>query len=109
MTLPLLADAGFCSLCLGGKLADRDERTVPMRLTRNVCWGWKIKNRSKFRGLLNRPQRERLPRFQVGILIDRQGRANRYDKSRAAASFPRNSVLSNLPRWFSDTFTVTRY
>jgi hypothetical protein len=69
MTLPLLADAGFCSLCLGGKLADRDERTVPMRLTRNVCWGWKIKNRSKFRGLLNRPQRERLPRFQVGILM----------------------------------------
>jgi hypothetical protein len=35
--MTLVAHAGFCSPCLGGKLAERDESTVPTRLTRNVC------------------------------------------------------------------------
>jgi hypothetical protein len=37
MTRPLLAHAGFLFSMLGGKLAERDENTVPMFLTRNVC------------------------------------------------------------------------
>jgi hypothetical protein len=37
-----------------------------------VWYGWKLNNRPKLRGLLNRPQRERLSWFKLGILMIRK-------------------------------------
>ena len=59
------------------------------------AWGESLWNAIKARseallGLLNRPQRERLPRSKAGILVVRQDKANHSDKNQGAAYFLRN-------------------
>jgi hypothetical protein len=65
-----------CSPCGGEKLAERDESTrsaSSLRLDRNPWQGRRLNNQPKaLLGLLNRPQREQLPCFKVGILIVRK-------------------------------------
>ena len=51
---------------LGGMFAERDVKMVRIGLDQ----GWRLKSRAKaLLGLLNRPQRERLPYFKSGILV----------------------------------------
>ena len=55
---------------LGEKLAERDESTRSASSRRAILGrAGDSNNRPKLRGLLNRPQRERLPCLKVGILM----------------------------------------
>src|SRR3984893_5816742 len=67
--MTLTAHARFCSSCWGEKLAKRDESTRSASSRRAILGRTgDSNNRPKLRGLLNRPQRERLPCLKVGIL-----------------------------------------
>ena len=69
-SMTLTARARFCSSCLGEKLAKRDESTRSASSRRAILGRTgDSNNRPKLRGLLNRPQRERLPCLKVGILM----------------------------------------
>jgi hypothetical protein len=76
---------------LRGKLAERDESTVPIRLTECVL-GLEDQQSVKVPRFTESPTTGTTAPLSGWDSDHRRDRANHYDKSRGAASFPRNSV-----------------